>query len=242
MTKYDKLTPEFVKAFAQMQAELKAPKDKRNTFGNYNYRSAESILEAVKPLSVKYGIVIMTSVDAVAIEPQQQSQRHWQTIEKQGILDHYESEGARYYMVASATATDGVSTITCTAPAREELNKKGCDASQVSGGAISYAKKYALGCLLNIDDTADADATNDHGKGNQNAPFMPQSVFAVQPQQNASVSAQQTPDTLTIALAEVEACQTKAQLTAVAKKYKDILGGVEAFKQAGVAKKSQLTA
>ena len=131
---------------AGIQAELKAPKNQRNNFGGYDYRSAEDILEAVKPLCTKYGTTVTLEDDIVMI-------------------------GERYYVKATATLhdIDLMSKIECHANAREEESKKGMDASQVTGAASSYARKYALNGLFAIDDTKDSDATNDGSHGNQPA-------------------------------------------------------------------------
>ena len=121
---------------AQIQSELKAPKGQRNTFGKYNYRSCEDILEAVKPLLQERGLVILITDDIVQL-------------------------GDRYYVRATATIYDSEgSYISNSALAREEAVKKGMDASQITGATSSYARKYALNGLFAIDDTKDADATN----------------------------------------------------------------------------------
>lgn len=128
-----------VEKIIKVQSTLKAPKNQRNNFGNYNYRSCEDILEAVKPLLAENGLILTISDDMVML-------------------------GNRFYVKAEATITDGENKITNTAFAREEEIKKGMDASQITGAASSYARKYALNGLFCIDDTKDADATNDHGK------------------------------------------------------------------------------
>lgn len=121
---------------AQIQSELKAPKGQRNTFGKYNYRSCEDILEAVKPLLKERELVILITDDIVQI-------------------------GERYYVRATATIYDSEgSYISNSALAREELKRTGMDASQITGATSSYARKYALNGLFAIDDTKDADATN----------------------------------------------------------------------------------
>ena len=129
-----------------IQTELKAPKNQFNSFGNYNYRSCEDILEAVKPLCKK-GNVLLTLSDTI---------KH---------------VGERYYVEATATLydveTDGC--ISVSAYAREEETKKGMDSSQITGAASSYARKYALNGLFNIDDTKDSDSTNE-GEGKPKTP------------------------------------------------------------------------
>ena len=122
-----------------VQNELKAPKSQRNSFGNYNYRSAEDILEAVKPVCQKYDCVIKVSDDIVLI-------------------------GERYYIKASARFYNSVGDFEeSIAFAREPETKKGMDESQITGTASSYARKYALNGLLCIDDNKDAD-TDEHAK------------------------------------------------------------------------------
>lgn len=128
---------------AKIQATLKAPKNQFNSFGKYNYRSCEDILEAVKPLL--NGLVLTVSDEIVLI-------------------------GDRYYVRATATLTDGKEGITNPAYAREEDNKKGMDASQLTGATSSYARKYALAGLFLLDDNKDSDATNEHGKGGKDLP------------------------------------------------------------------------
>lgn len=116
----------------RVQAALKAPKNQRNNFGNYNYRSCEDILEAVKPLLAREGLVLT-------------------------ITDSIEMVGNRYYVKATATVTDGEKSISATAYAREAEGRKGMDEAQVTGSSSSYSRKYALNGLFCIDDTKDAD-------------------------------------------------------------------------------------
>ena len=124
-----------IEKLSRIQAALKAPKNQRNDFGKYNYRSCEDILEAVKPLLAKEGLVLT-------------------------ITDSVEMIGNRYYVKATATVTDGEKSISTTAFARESDDKKGMDAAQITGAASSYARKYTLNGLFCIDDTKDADALN----------------------------------------------------------------------------------
>lgn len=116
-----------------IQSTLKAPKGQYNSFGKYHYRSAEDILEAVKPLLAENGLSMT-------------------------ISDTLENIGTRYYVKATATLTDGEDSVSVSAYAREEETKKGMDGSQITGAASSYARKYALNGLFLIDDTKDADA------------------------------------------------------------------------------------
>lgn len=130
-----------MKRIIDIQQELKAPKNQRNNFGNYNYRSCEDILEAVKPLLKKQNLLLV-------------------------INDSIEAINTRFYIKATATIYDetGKKLIETSALAREEETKKGMDASQLTGATSSYARKYALNGLFAIDDTKDADATNKHNK------------------------------------------------------------------------------
>ena len=130
-----------MKRLIEIQNELKAPKNQRNNFGGYNYRSCEDILEAVKPLLKKQGLALVIKDEIVAID-------------------------GRFYVKAIAQLFDetGKEVTYTTALAREEESKKGMDASQLTGSTSSYARKYALNGLFAIDDNKDADAINTHGK------------------------------------------------------------------------------
>lgn len=120
-----------------IQNELKAPKSQYNNYGKYNYRNCEDILEAVKPICKKHKAVVFLS-DKLVIN------------------------GERYYIEATATFIDVETneSIEVTAYAREEESKKGMDSSQVTGASSSYARKYALNGLFDVDDTKDSDFTN----------------------------------------------------------------------------------
>jgi hypothetical protein len=117
-----------------IQSELKAPKSQYNSFGKYSYRNCEDILEAFKPLGLKYGAAVTVSDEIVLV-------------------------GDRYYVKATARLIDGETgeSISNAAYAREEDSKKGMDGSQVTGSTSSYARKYALNGLFAIDDTKDSD-------------------------------------------------------------------------------------
>jgi len=124
-----------------IQSSLKAPKGQTNKFGGYSYRSAEDILTAVKPLLAEYACTLVISDDIVGVE-------------------------GRVYVKATAVLAESESdySIQVQGFAREAESRKGMDDSQITGSASSYARKYALNGLFAIDDTKDADATNDHGK------------------------------------------------------------------------------
>ena len=130
---------------SSIQTELKAPKGQTNNFGGYKYRSAEDILEAIKPLLKKYNCDLTISDDVVEV-------------------------GGRVYVKATAMLCDNDVIAEVSAFAREAETKKGMDDAQITGSASSYARKYALNGLFAIDDVKDADATNDHGKARTTTP------------------------------------------------------------------------
>lgn len=126
-----------MKELVEIQKELKAPKNQRNNFGKYNYRSCEDILEAVKPLANKLGCVVLLSDEVKVISE-------------------------RVYVCATAVLFKAdQEQIEVTAWAREPLSQKGMNEAQITGSASSYARKYALNGLFAIDDTKDSD-TNEH--------------------------------------------------------------------------------
>lgn len=127
-----------------IQMELKAPKDKYNDFGKYKYRSAESILEAAKPLLVKHNAYLI-------------------------LTDKMENVGDRNYVKAEACFSTADGQIIVTAYAREDPAQKGKDGSQITGTASSYARKYALNGLFLIDDTKDADTNEFKNEGEARA-------------------------------------------------------------------------
>jgi len=122
-----------------IQTELKCKKDKYNAFGKYNYRSAEGILESLKPFLLKNGVSVTIN----------------ETLEElNGML----------IMKSISSISDGVDSIQAVALVAVDMDQRGMNAPQKFGSASSYAKKYSLGNLFLIDDTADSDATNTHGK------------------------------------------------------------------------------
>lgn len=151
---------------AAVQQELKAPKDKKNTFAGYNYRSAESILEAVKPVLAKYKATIVLS-DSLEVFGDEDSKRFYIKATAQFI--DFEVPPETSWSANGITVTK--SFLEVSAYARETFAKKGLDESQVTGTASSYARKYALNGLLLIDDTKDAD-TDEYQKqtSNNNTP------------------------------------------------------------------------
>lgn len=173
----------------KIQQELNAPKGQYNSFGKYKYRSCEDILAAVKPLLKETECTLTLTDDVLAIGP-------------------------RIYVKATATLTTADDkTFSTTAYAREDEVKKGMDGSQITGTASSYARKYALNGLFAIDDTKDADATNDHGKGEQQQ----------HPQAGASGGAY-TGAQLKQALSELAAVTTEQEFNAVWNKWGQVNG------------------
>ena len=125
---------------AKIQTEFKSKKSRFNSFGKYYFRSAEDILEAIKPFELKYGVTV--------------------TINEKLIVD-----GPVPIIKTTATIHDEKGmTISTSAIVGVDLNQKGMQVPQQFGSASSYGKKYALGNLFLIDDTQDSDATNTHGK------------------------------------------------------------------------------
>lgn len=138
MAKTNKEELSLQESLVAIQSKLKAPKSQFNSFGKYNYRSAEDILEAVKPLLAEHNVVLNMS-------------------------DRVELIGARYYIVSTAKVIKGEEEIVSEGRAREDESKKGMDGAQVTGTSSSYARKYALNGLFCIDDTKDAD-TDEYAK------------------------------------------------------------------------------
>lgn len=133
-----------------IQTRLKAPKSQYNSFGKYNYRNCEDILEALKPFLTETKTSLTINDEVVLI-------------------------GTRYYIKASVVLYDNESeaSVNSTAYAREEETKKGMDGSQITGAASSYARKYALNGMFAIDDTKDADTPNGKSDGNNAPPKQP---------------------------------------------------------------------
>lgn len=153
-------------ALMAVQAELKAPKNQHNSFGKYDYRSAEDIIEAVKPLLKENGLFLNMSDEVVLV-------------------------GDRYYIKATVKVVDVVTgeSVQTSALAREASQKKGMDESQVTGTASSYARKYALNGLFAIDDNRDAD-TDEYARQTS------QSAAGARSQRNAYPSKGSTNDEL----------------------------------------------
>lgn len=133
-----------MKHLIAIQSKLKATKGRWNSFGKYHYRSCEDILEAVKPLCAEEGCILLIADEMVLV-------------------------GERYYIKATATLKTPDAEFTTTGYARESDDKKGMDASQITGTASSYARKYALNGLFCIDDNKDADTDEYRHENNAKA-------------------------------------------------------------------------
>lgn len=152
------MTDSIYTKMVEVQRLLHAPKNQRNTFGGYNYRSCEDILEAVKPLLHERGLVL-TITDDIVHFPSAHPAQVLTSRDAKGKEQDELADGDRFYVRATATVSDGTEAVSATALAREAASKKGMDEAQITGAASSYARKYALNGLFAIDDSKDADAT-----------------------------------------------------------------------------------
>lgn len=188
-----------------IQSKLKAPKGNYNSFGKYKYRSAEDILEAVKPLLNEENCVLTLSDEIVQV-------------------------GARYYIKATCTLVNSDGQIVETSAfARETETKTGMDASQITGTASSYARKYALNGLFCIDDTKDADALNTSAEYTQ----QPAKTKPTQPKGNQVIKAKDDDgleDAYLIMKPEIETCGTLEELKMIWKKSDERLRMYEPYK------------
>jgi len=168
-----------------IQTELKAPKGQYNKFGNYKYRSCEDILEAVKPILAKHGANLI-------------------------LTDDIDMIGNRFYVRATAVLRLGEKVIgTSTAFAREPEDKKGMDASQITGTASSYARKYALNGLLLIDDTKDEDSNE---LREEKATKAATSQKKIKTEEEMKATETQTIDSLALTAVKARLAETSKQL------------------------------
>ena len=142
-------------ALIKVQSELKAPKGQYNSFGKYSYRSAEDILESVKPLLAKNGLSLT-------------------------ISDMIHEVCGIPFVESQVSVTNGTDSYAVTAQAGIDPNRKGMDIAQCFGASSSYARKYALNGMFLIDDTKDADATNTHGSNNNYTKSTPKTTDTFQ--------------------------------------------------------------
>lgn len=198
-----------MKELITIQSKLKAPKSQFNRFGNYKYRKAEDILEAVKPLLAEQNCTLVITDDIVLV-------------------------GNRIYVKATATLKNGKGdTETATGLAREEETKKGMDASQITGAASSYARKYALNGLFAIDDNQDSDTTN-VGEHQQT-----QGQQQVQQQVSTPSTSQYNPNDINEALQMVARCVSRDNLVWVMQTYQPLMSNPQ-FMQSLSAKRKEL--
>lgn len=175
-----------------IQTKLEAPKDLYNKFGNYRYRSAESILAATKPFLREMGLTLVV---------------------ESRINEHLN----RIYVECTATISDGENSVSASGMAREEEIKKGMDGSQITGSAMSYAKKYALGNLFAIDDTKDAD-TNEYAQ--QNSVQQPQTTTPKVAEKTKANAVDE--ERLALLLQDIQGAQSRATLTEIWNQNKDL--------------------
>lgn len=197
-----------------IQSKLKAPKGNYNSFGKYKYRSAEDILEAVKPLLNDENCILTLSDEIVQV-------------------------GDRYYIKATCTLVNSDGQLVKTsALAREEETKKGMDASQITGTASSYARKYALNGLFCIDDTKDADALN------TSAEYTQQPAKTKQTKGNQVINAKDDDgleDAYLIMKPQIETCGSIDELTMIWKKSDERLRMYEPYKTLVAARNRELS-
>lgn len=165
----------------RIQQELKAPKGQFNAFAKYKYRSCEDILEALKPILSKYSCVVILNDKIIS------------------VLD-------RVYVEATATlyGMDGKSIASASANAREEEQQKGKDASQITGSASSYARKYALNGLFGIDDTKDADTMDNREQTPKQAKPTKKAAF-VDPKHLALLNSAKSAEELQASMEKIKA-------------------------------------
>ena len=176
---------------AQVQTKLKAKKSSYNSFGKYYFRKSEDILEAIKPFLIELGVSVTITEELV--------DSSWGEAKTPPMLK------------STANFSDGDNTISATAIVGVDLNQKGMQTAQQFGAASTYGKKYALGNLLLIDDTEDADASNKHGKG----AAVAAAVVAPKQKQKLSAEAYKKAKEYLEGGGKIEAIKQKYELTPV---------------------------
>lgn len=225
-----------MKELIEIQNRLNAPKSRRNDFGKYNYRSAEDILKAAKPLLKELGCVLLLS-DEVKEVGNAYTFNTQENDSRSGKSSASAYNGTRVYVVATATIINSAGEkLSVQGMAREEVAKKGMDAAQITGAASSYARKYALNGLFAIDDGTDADSLNTSPQYTQQqgqAPFPP-----AQPQPQGE---QYDPKEIFEGYAkpEIEQARTKEDLARIYNGYQ-ILHTYEDFMTALTAQRKKL--
>ncbi len=180
-----------------IQTKLEAPKDLYNKFGNYRYRSAESILAATKPFLREMGLTLVT---------------------ESKISEHLN----RIYVECTVTISDGKTSESASGMAREEEMKKGMDGSQITGAAMSYAKKYALGNLFAIDDTKDADTTEYAQQVQAAQQSTTATVSQAKPKQVKQQAPQVDEERLMLLLQDISHARSRKTLTTIWNENKDL--------------------
>lgn len=180
-----------------IQTKLEAPKDLYNKFGNYRYRSAESILAATKPFLREMGLTLVT---------------------ESKISEHLN----RIYVECTVTISDGKTSESASGMAREEETKKGMDGSQITGAAMSYAKKYALGNLFAIDDTKDADMTEYAQQVQAAQQSTTATVSQAKPKQVKQQAPQVDEERLMLLLQDISHARSRKTLTTIWNENKDL--------------------
>lgn len=180
-----------------IQTKLEAPKDLYNKFGNYRYRSAESILAATKPFLREMGLTLVT---------------------ESKISEHLN----RIYVECTVTISDGKTSESASGMAREEETKKGMDGSQITGAAMSYAKKYALGNLFAIDDTKDADTTEYAQQVQAAQQSTTATVSQAKPKQVKQQAPQGDEERLMLLLQDISHARSRKTLTTIWNENKDL--------------------
>lgn len=219
-----------MKELIEIQTRLNAPKSRRNDFGKYNYRSAEDILKAVKPLLKELCCTLLLSDDVKEVG----SAYTYNTQNKNGASAY---QGTRVYVVATATIINSQGEkLSVQGMAREEVVKAGMDSAQITGSASSYARKYALNGLFAIDDCADADTLNTSPQYTQQqgqAQFPP-----AQPQQRGD---EMSPNEIFNGYAKpaIEQARTKEELAQIYNDYA-VLQPCEFFVSALTAQRKKL--
>ena len=173
---------------AIIQTKLKTKKSSYNSFGKYYFRKAEDILEALKPFLLEQGVSVTITENIIATDP----------------VPMLESK---------AIISDGTNQITTSAVVGVDLNQKGMQTAQQFGAASSYGKKYALGNLFLIDDTQDADGSNDHGKKSNVVSKIKEAAKT-----NITVEQMKKAKEYVAAGGDIEAIKTKYKLTAAQEK------------------------
>lgn len=230
-----------MKELVEIQSELNAPKARFNDFGKYNYRSAEDIMKAVKPLLKQRGCILLLS-DEVKEVGSVYTYNTQESDSRSGKSFTSAYNGTRVYVEATATIINSAGeAISVKASAREEVAKKGMDSSQITGTASSYARKYALNGLFAIDDGVDADSLNTSPQYTQQPQQKQQTKTQPKTQQPAvSVPSVDRQEIFELsARQEIEDATTREDLKRVYTKY-DMLQSYQPFKTALTSRRKAL--